>query len=111
MIKVTKVLFLIITLIVCNITFCQSQTSQAPFAISCNPYLQNLNQNGITIMWMVNNNATSWVEYGKTTDLGKKAIHSQSGMIDVNPGPQKVVLTELDPGTKYFYHVASKEVI
>jgi len=61
-------------------------------------------------MWMVNNNATSWVEYGKTEQRGIKAIHSQSGMIDVNPGPQKIVLTGLEPGTRYFYRVASCEV-
>lgn len=61
-------------------------------------------------MWMVNHNATSWVEYGKTAKTMKKAIHSQSGMIDVNPGIQKVVLTELSPGTRYSYRVASKEV-
>jgi UDP-2,3-diacylglucosamine pyrophosphatase LpxH len=61
-------------------------------------------------MWMVNNNATSWVEYGKTEQKGIKAIHSQSGMIDVNPGAQKIVLTGLEPGTRYFYRVASSEV-
>ena len=110
MIKASKSIFLLISLIFFNITSCHSQSPQAPFAMTCNPYLQNLNQNEITIMWLLNNNAISWVEYGKTAELGKKAIHSQSGMIDVNPGPQKVVLTDLDPGTQYFYRVASKEV-
>ena len=101
---------LIIVLILCGITGCQSQTNQQPFTITCPPYLQNLSQNGITIMWMVNNNATSWVEYGKTEQRGSKAIHAQSGMVDVNPGIQKMVLTGLEPGTRYFYRVASAEV-
>jgi len=61
-------------------------------------------------MWMVNNNASSWVEYGKTEQRGSKAIHTQAGMIDVNPGVQKIVLTGLEPGTRYFYRVASREV-
>jgi predicted MPP superfamily phosphohydrolase len=59
---------------------------------------------------MVSRNATSWVEYGKTQQRGSRAIHSESGMIDVNPGVQKVVLTGLEPGTRYFYRVASREV-
>ena len=61
-------------------------------------------------MWMVSGNATSWVEYGKTQQRGSRAIHSQAGMIDVNPGVQKVILTGLEPGTRYFYRVASREV-
>lgn len=101
---------LIISLIFCNLSSCQGQDAQAPFSLTCTPYLQNISQNGITIMWMVNNNATSWVEYGKTEQRGSKAIHAQSGMVDVNPGAQKIVLTGLEPGTRYFYRVASNEV-
>lgn len=108
--KTTLVTVLFISLIFCNLSNCQSQTTQQPFSLTCNPYQQNLNENGITIMWIVNNNATSWVEYGKTELRGSKAIHSQSGMIDVNPGVQKIVLTGLEPGTPYYYRVASCEV-
>ncbi|MCX6236643.1 MAG: FN3 domain-containing metallophosphoesterase family protein [Bacteroidia bacterium] len=108
--KTTSSALLIIVLILCGISGCQSQTNQQPFTLTCTPYLQNLHQNGITIMWMVNNNATSWVEYGKTEQRGSKAVHTQSGMVDVNPGVQKIVLTGLEPGTRYFYRVASNEV-
>ena len=101
---------LIILLILFGISGCQSQTNQQPFAITCPPYLQNLSQNGIAITWVVNNNATSWVEFGKTELRGSKSIHSQSGMVDVNPGVQKMVLTGLEPGTRYYYRVASAEV-
>ena len=101
---------LVFLLIFCNSSVCNSQTNQDQFKFTCNPYLQNLSDQGITIMWMVNNNATSWVEYGKTEQRGNKAIHAQSGMVDVNPGVQKVVLTGLEPGTKYFYRVVSNEV-
>ncbi len=101
---------LIVAQLISGISVCRSQGAMAPFSITCNPYLQNLNKNGITIMWMVNYNATSWVEYGKTEQRGSKAIHSQSGMVDVNPGVQKVILTGLEPGTRYFYRVASREV-
>lgn len=102
--------FLIISLIFFCFSFGQSQTEKQPFTFTCPPYLQNIGQTGITIMWMVNNTATSWVEYGKTAKLGTKAIHSESGMIDVNPGIQKIVLTGLESGTNYFYRVASLEV-
>lgn len=108
--KITRTLLLLFTLVLCNSSTGCSQISATPFTITCKPYLQNLSQNGITIMWMVNNNASSWVEYGKTEQRGIKAIHSQSGMIDVMPGVQKIVLTGLDPGTHYFYRVASREV-
>jgi predicted MPP superfamily phosphohydrolase len=86
----------------------QPITPKLDFA--CQPYLQNLNQNGITISWTVNLNSTSRVEYGETEQLGMKAIHSQSGMIDVSADVQKVVLTNLKPGTRYFYSAVSKEV-
>lgn len=108
--KTSSSALLIILLILCSITSCQSQTNQQKFSFTCPPYLQNINQNGLTIMWIVNNNATSWVEYGKTEQRGNKAIHSQSGMIDVNQGVQKIVLKGLEPGTHYFYRVASTEV-
>jgi predicted phosphodiesterase len=107
--KASKILFFIFLLLYC-FSSCRSQTNQRPFTLICPPYLQNISNSGITIMWMVSRNATSWVEYGKTQQPGSRAIHSESGMIDVNPGVQKVILTGLEPGTHYFYRVASKDI-
>lgn len=87
-----------------------AQSTEQIFAFSCQPFLQNLHQNGITISWMVNLNSTSCVEYGETEKLGMRAIHSQSGIIDVGSGIQKVVLNNLKPGTHYYYNVVSKEL-
>lgn len=102
--------FFVISLIFFCFSIGQSQTEKQPFTFTCPPYLQNISETSITIMWMVNNTATSWVEYGKTAKRGTKAIHSESGMIDVNPGIQKIVLTELESGTDYYYRVASLEI-
>lgn len=87
-----------------------AQFSEPVFAFSCQPYLQNLYQNGITIAWMVNNNSSSYVEYGETEKLGIKVTHSQSGIMDVSSGIQIVVLNNLKPGTHYYYNVNSKVV-
>jgi predicted phosphodiesterase len=108
--KNSRLSLLILVLFICNLSGCNGQTNQSPFALTCPPYLQNLSQSGLTIMWMVNKNAKSWVEYGETEQLGIKIHHTQYGMVDVNSGVQKIVLKALEPGTRYFYKVASSEV-
>ncbi|MDP4291396.1 MAG: fibronectin type III domain-containing protein, partial [Bacteroidota bacterium] len=87
-----------------------AQSAEPALEFTCQPYLQNLHQKGITVSWSVSLNSTSRVEYGETDQLGSKAVHSQAGMIDVGSGVQKVVLTNLKPGTRYYYCVVSKEV-
>jgi len=87
-----------------------AQSIEPAFEFSCQPYLQNLSQNGITISWIVNKNATSYIEYGENDKLEMRVIHSQSGMIDVGSGIQKIVLNNLKPGTHYYYNVVSKEI-
>jgi len=108
--RITAVVLINLTLTFLGVFMCSGQAILPPFTFTCTPYLQNLHPNGITIMWMVNNNATSWVEYGKTEKLGSKTIHTQSGMNDVNPGIQKIVLDGLEAGTRYYYTVVSSEV-
>jgi len=103
-------LFLTSVIVITSSLKVAAQPTPTTYEISCQPYLQNLHQNGITISWVVNKNSTSCVEYGETEKLGMRAIHSQSGMIDVGSGIQKVVLTNLKPDTRYYYQVFSKEI-
>ena len=86
------------------------QSTEPSFDFTCQPYLQNLSQNGITISWSVNKYSTSYVQYGENSNTDHKAFHAVSGMIDAGSGVQKVILSNLKPGTVYFYKVISKEI-
>ena len=86
------------------------QTTEPVFDFTCQPYLQTLHQNGITISWSVNKYSTSYVAYSETSNTDHKATHAVSGMIDAGSGVQKVVLNNLKPGTVYLYKVVSKEI-
>lgn len=81
------------------------------FKIVVGPCLQSSFNNTVSIIWVVNKNAASWVEYGSSpdsltekaygkTELGLKPI----GTINV------IQLTNLQPGTKYYYRIVSKEI-
>jgi len=74
------------------------------------PYLQNPSSDGMTVMWKTDSNCFSWVEYGETsTDLTGKAEASSCGLKACN-NLNKIRLTNLTPGTTYYYRVCSKEI-
>jgi len=74
------------------------------------PYLQNPSENSMTIMWVVNLPSYSFVEYGESKDLGQLARTVESGLVMANNRINKIRLTGLKPGTKYFYRVVSKKI-
>ena len=84
--------------------------AQSGLEITCNPFLQNMQANEVTIFWEVNKTATSWVEMGTNLHLGSKVIYSENGLIGVGSGIQKIRLENLNPEQKYFYRVCSKEI-
>jgi len=84
--------------------------AQTSFQITCNPFLQNMQSNAVTVFWEVNKTAKSWIEMGTNSVLGTKVTHSEDGLIDVGNGIQKVKLENLKAGEKYFYRVCSKEI-
>lgn len=74
------------------------------------PYLQNPGTNEMTVMWLTNVPARSWVEYG-TDPNNLQQVHSFiEGVMIANNKVNQVRLTDLHPGTKYFYRVVSQEV-
>jgi len=74
------------------------------------PYLQNPVDQGITVMWQTNVPVYSWVEYGTDT-LNLQRKHTLlDGQAICNQTNQKIRLTDLTPGQKYYYRVCSREM-
>ena len=74
------------------------------------PFLQNPVGNGITISWMTNVPTHSWVEYGTDQNLGMKQQTVVDGQVIANNTHHKIRLTDLKPGTTYYYRVCSREI-
>jgi hypothetical protein len=74
------------------------------------PYLQNLSEDSVTIMWHTEKPAYGWVEYGKTDALGKKADTVIDGLRSANTTLHKIRITGLEPGIEYYYRVCSKPI-
>ncbi len=87
------------------------------FRITHGPYLSEMSETGVTIVWITNNNALSWVEiapddgshfYGKER---QKYYDTYLGRKQAATNLHKVKIENLSPGTKYRYAVFSKEVL
>lgn len=74
------------------------------------PYLQNPGTNEMTVMWLTNVPARSWVEYGTNPDSMIRARTFLEGEMVANNKINSIRLTGLEPGTKYFYRVVSQEI-
>jgi len=73
-------------------------------------YLQNMSNDGLSVLWVTNRACTSYVSYGESEQLDQKAFASHNGQIDANVPVQKIRLTNLEAGKTYFYKVISKEI-
>jgi len=91
--------------------------SQDSFKITHGPWLTDMSETGVTIVWMTNKNAVSWVEiapddgshfYGKERP---RYYNSRYGRKQAASNLHNVRIEDLEPGTKYRYAVFSKEVI
>ena len=51
--------------------------------IVAGPYLQEPSDTSMTVMWITDQNCTSWVEYGQGESLEGKAFNSQIGRAHV----------------------------
>ncbi len=90
--------------------FDRPATPEAGHIFLTKPYLQNPSVNSITVMWIVNLPSYSYVEYGETEDLGRIARSVDSGLVVAYNRINSITLPNLEPGTKYFYRVVSKEI-
>jgi predicted phosphodiesterase len=77
--------------------------------LKAGPYLQSPFGNSIIIRWLTQVPCYSWVEYGETaTQLDRKALHTQHGMVVSNNTLHAVKLQALQPGKTYYYRICSK---
>jgi predicted phosphodiesterase len=75
------------------------------------PYLQNATATGMTIAWSTTKPCYSWVEYGDTDKLGKKAHTVIDGQVIANNTVNKIRLSELAQGGTVHYKVCSREIL
>lgn len=74
------------------------------------PYLQNPGTNEMTVMWMTNVPCRSWVEYGTDPNNLKRARTFLEGEMVANNTINRIHLTDLKAGTKYYYRAVSQEI-
>lgn len=75
------------------------------------PYLQNPTGGGITVTWLTNTPAYSWVEYGTdSTDL-RMARTLVDGQALAGNELNKIRLDGLTPGQRYYYRIHSREML
>ena len=89
---------------------------QPSVKITHGPYLQNLSENEVTVVWTTDKSCKSWVEFSKKeagksfySQLPRKAYASQDGLCCVDT-LHRVTITGLEKNTTYFYRVLSQEV-
>ena len=90
-------------------SFTMAEEKEVSPGVFTKPYLQNLQEDSVTIMFLTKNNSLSWVEYGEGK-LDKKAYAEADGFIEANTRLNKIRLTGLQPNTAYQYRVMSKPV-
>ena len=106
-----KKTFLIICLTVCFVGGYALSDPQAEHIIFRTPaYLQNPATDGMTAMWLTNVPCHSWVEYG-IDSLNMQQVQSwEEGIAVANNTLNRIRLTDLKPGTHYYYRICSREI-
>ena len=88
-----------------------------PFSITHGPWLCDMSETAVTIVWLTNRNALSWVEiapddgshfYGEERP---KYYDTYMGRKQASTMLHKVRVENLSPGKKYRYAVFSREVL
>ncbi|SDC48017.1 metallophosphoesterase [Niabella drilacis] len=79
--------------------------------ILAGPYLQTNFGNSISILWITNKNAASWVEYGTSAENQDQKAFGKSEL-GLKPAGRIncVTLDHLKPGATYYYKIVSKEI-
>lgn len=103
--------FVFLLLIVVSSAFAQSDIK-----ISHGPYLQNMGETGVTIVWTTNAKSTGWVELAPNDESHfyqkerPKYFSSRNGIKNTST-IHSVKLDGLKPGTRYRYRIFSQEVL
>jgi len=105
--------FIIVYLLTAS--FLQAENTEPEFIFTCQPYLQQLSDTEVTIVWGTNKNAVSWVEVAPDDSRNFYATERPK-FFDTNFGRKKIGtlhkirITGLSPATTYRYRIYSKEV-
>ena len=96
--------------------FCVLSFSEERIVIKHGPYLQNLKETEVTIVWLANKPSIGWVELAPDDNSHfyqqerQKYFHVINGVKNTSL-VHKVKITGLTPGTKYRYRIYSQEVL
>ena len=80
------------------------------FGLSTAPYLQNLTESSVDILFITNANAHSWIEYGKE-NLEHKSETYFDGFVQANNSLHKIRLGGLQASTTYKYRIVSRPIV
>lgn len=95
----------IITVLICfNFVLVSLPAHAAKAKLERGPYLQNLQENAITIMWRTSKRTASIVKYGTKPGEQNKTVSDY-----LQKKKHKIRITGLKANTKYFYSVYSKK--
>ncbi|MEL7587318.1 MAG: FN3 domain-containing metallophosphoesterase family protein [Prolixibacteraceae bacterium] len=107
---------LIFILAFTTLSFLNAFPQEDPFRITHGPYLQDMCEDGVTIMWTTNKNGIAWVELAPN-DSSHFYLTERPKYFSAPHGFKKVSavhavrLVNLKPGTTYRYRIYSQEVL
>ena len=78
--------------------------------VTVQPYLQNPTPDGVTVMWRTAEPCYSRVEYGTDTLDLKTARDVRHGIVVANNTANKIRITGLESGRKYYYRICSEKI-
>jgi len=84
-------------------------SNEAQLKVTHGPYLQELTQDGVTIVWTTNRPCLGRVEYGIDA-MSQLAQTERHGLIDANITHHAVRIEGLKPGQKYQYRLVNTEI-
>lgn len=99
------------------LTFAFEGLSQEKFKITHGPYLCEMSETGVTIVWTTNNKALAWVEIAPDDGTNfysnerPRYFDTKLGRIQATSTLHKVRINNLKPGNTYRYAIFSKEVL
>lgn len=92
------------------------QEKQDVFKITHGPYLCDMSETGVTVVWTTNRKAMAWVEVAPDDATNfysyerPKHYDTKYGRIQANTTLHVVRINDLKPGTSYRYAIFSKEM-
>jgi len=88
-----------------------SAPASLPLAILHGPWLQAPSETGVTISWATSRKCVSRIEY--RPEAAQEWLTNtpvRHGLVEADVTSHNVTLTDLTPGTRYVYHVVSREI-